>query len=299
MEWKRVGKTLLFPHIAIMILLVPIATVFLIFAMVFAGTRSVLAIISYVLAAYTLTVWCFKMPYLIRALKRLKNENRYVRRWLEDERLRVKTSLYSSLIGNTAYAVFQLWLGFYHRTFWFCSLAGYYILLAWMRFFLARHTRAHRAGENMRVELVKYRACGTVFLMMNLALTVIIFFMVYWNRTFVHHEITTIAMAAYTCWSFTTAIVNLVKYQKYKSPIYSASKAISLAAACVSMLTLESTMLTTFGQETMSLLTRKIFLSLSGGAISVFIVTMAVYMIVQSTQKIKILKAEEETGGKQ
>ena len=35
MDWKKLGKALLFPHIAIMIILVPIATVFLVYSMVF------------------------------------------------------------------------------------------------------------------------------------------------------------------------------------------------------------------------------------------------------------------------
>ena len=85
------------------------------------------------------------------------------------------------------------------------------------------------------------------------------------------------------------AIINMVKYRKYNSPVYSASKAISLAAASVSMLTLESTMLTTFGDGT-DALTRKIFLGATGGVISVFIIIMAIYMIVQSTKKLKAFK---------
>ena len=143
----------------------------------------------------------------------------------------------------------------------------------------------------MREELLRYRACGWVFLFMNLALTLIIFFMVYWNRTFVHHEITTIAMAAYTFTTFTTAIINLIRYRKYKSPVYSASKAISLASACVSMLTLESTMLTTFGQGE-SPMFRQIMLAATGGAISLFVVMMAIYMIVQGSKGLKALKEQ-------
>ena len=146
----------------------------------------------------------------------------------------------------------------------------------------------------MMDELHKYRACGIVFLVMNLALSLMIFFMVYWNRTFHHHEITTIAMAAYTFTSLTLAIINTVKYRKYNSPVYSASKAISLASAVVSVLTLESTMLTTFNDGTMDLLTRRILLGASGGAISVFIIAMAIYMIVNGTKKIKLLRAVEE-----
>ena len=297
MDWKKLGKALLFPHIAIMIILIPIATVFLVYSMVFLGTESVIAILSYVLSAYTLTIWCFKIPYLIRFFKTFKNENRYMQIWRGDAHLRVKVSLYGTLLWNIAYALLQLGMGFWHRTFWFCSLAGYYISLAVMRFFLARHTRHYDAGEKMLEELKKYRTCGIIFLIMNLALSLMIFFMVYWNRTFHHHEITTIAMAAFTFTSLTFAIINMVRYRKYNSPVYSASKAISLASALVSMLTLEATMLTTFGDGSIDLEGRRIFLGLSGGAISAFIIGMAVYMIRQATTKIKKMKLQEKSNG--
>ena len=116
MDWKRIGKAILFPHISIMIILVPIATVLLVGSMVFVGTESVIAYISYVLSAYTLTVWCFKIPTLIRFFKTFKDENKYARRWQDDTRLRVNVSLYGSFAWNIAYAAFQLWLGVYHRT---------------------------------------------------------------------------------------------------------------------------------------------------------------------------------------
>ena len=287
MDLKKLGKALLFPRMWVMILLLPVAAVFLVGSMVFIGTSSPIAIASYVISAYTLTVWCFRIPYLISFFKTFKNENKYILIWRQDDRLRVKVSLYGSLAFNTVYALFQLWLGFYHHTFWYYSLAGYYISLAVMRFFLLRHTQRFTPGERMREELIKYRACGWVFLIMNLALSLMIFFMVYWNRTFNHHEITAIAMAAYTFTSFTTAIVNMVRYRKYNSPVYSASKAISFAAACVSMLTLTSTMLTTFSDGTMDLSARRLMLGLVGGAVSAVVMTMAVYMIAESNKKLK------------
>lgn len=294
MNWKKFGKALLFPHIAIMVTLLPVATVFLVYSMVFLGVDSAVSISSYVLAAYTLTVWCFRTPYLVKYIKNFKKENKYAKKWLEDTRLRVNVSLYGTMIWNVLYALLQLGMGFWHRSFWFVSLAVYYISLAVMRFFLVNHTSRYKAGEKMLSELRKYRACGVIFLVMNLALSLMIFFMVYWNRTFHHHEITTIALAAYTFTSLTVAVVNIVRYRKYNSPVYTASKSISLAAACVSMLTLESTMLTTFGEETMNLAGRRAFLGISGGAISVFIIAMAIYMIVQGTKNIKMLKEKEQ-----
>ena len=108
--------------------------------------------------------------------------------------------------------------------------------------------------------------------------------------------ITAIAMAAYTFTAFTVAIVNVVKYHKYNSPVFSASKAISLAAALVSMLTLESTMLTTFGDGTMTATTQKWMLGATGCAISLLVVATAIYMIVVGTKKLKQLKSEVENG---
>ena len=135
MDWKKLGKALLFPHIVIMIALVPLATVLLVGSMVFVGTESPIAYISYVLAAYTLTIWCMKIPNIIRFFKRFKKENKYAQKWLNDPRLRVNVSLYGSFAWNAFYGIFQVWLGFYHHTFWFYSLGAYYICLGIMRFF--------------------------------------------------------------------------------------------------------------------------------------------------------------------
>ena len=203
----------------------------------------------------------------------------------------MNVSLYGTFAYSALYGIFQLWLGFYHHTFWFYSLGAYYICLAVMRFFLALHTRKYEPGENMRNELIKYRACGWVFLIMNLALSLIVFFMVYWNRTFHHHEITTIAMAAYTFTALTVAIINVVRYQKYGSPAYSAAKAISLASATVSMLTLENALLTTFG-EGESELFRQIMLGASGTAVILVVQGIALYMIVNASKKLRIKDSE-------
>ncbi|MBQ8145923.1 MAG: hypothetical protein IJ039_03995 [Clostridia bacterium] len=296
MQWlKRLCKALLFPHIAVLLLLTPFVTALLVYSMVYKGTEYVISIISYVLSAYTLTVWCIKIPHLIRFFKSFKKENKYAQMWLNDEGLRVNVSLYGSLLFNVAYAIFQLGLGFFHSSFWFCSLAIYYICLAAMRFFLLRYTRKYKAQKDMITEFVRYRACAWVFLFLNLILSIIVFFMVYFNRTFVHSEITTIAMAAYTFTAFTVAIVNMVKYKQYNSPVYSASHSISFTAACVSILTLESTMLNTFGDEAQESF-RQLMLALTGALISITLVLMGIYMIVKATKELKILRRNINNG---
>ena len=296
---KKILKAFLYPHIAIMILLFIVSIVLLILSFLILDSASVGAIISYVVSAYTLTVWCFRIPEIITVVKKFKESNRFISRWQSDERFRINVSLFSTFALNIIFAVFQLVLGIDHGSFWYYSLAAYYACLACLRISLFKYTGKRLAGEDMRTELIKYRICGWVFLFMNLAITLIIFFMIYFGRTFNHHEITTIAIAAYTFIAVPIAIVNAVKYKKYNSPVYSASKAINMAAACVSMLTLESTMLTTFGGEGMDALTRKIMLGTSGGVISAVIVAMAVYMIVHSNKKMKSIKSEVKSNGEQ
>lgn len=292
MDIRRLGKALLFPPAALVLLLVPTATAFLVTSLVLFG-ESLLAYASYALAAYTLTVVCARIPRLIKAFKIFREENKYARRWREDTRLRVNVSLYGSLLWNALYGGLQLWLGIYHRTFWFLSLGGYSICLAVMRFFLLRHTRRYAPGERIRSELRKYRACGWVFLVMNTALSLIVFFMVYWNRTFVHDMITAIALAAYTFTALTLAIVSCVRYRRYESPVFSASKAIGLAAALVSILTLESTMLTTFGGEEMTAVGQKWMLAGTGAAVLSTILAMAIRMILVATRALRETKEQE------
>ena len=293
---KKILKAFLYPHIAIMILLFIVSIVLLILSFLIFDSASVGAIISYVVSAYTLTVWCFRIPEIITVVKKFKESNRFISRWQSDERFRINVSLFSTFALNIIFAVFQLVLGIDHGSFWYYSLAAYYACLACLRISLFKYTGKRLAGEDMRTELIKYRICGWVFLFMNLAITLIIFFMIYFGRTFIHHEITTIAIAAYTFIAVPIAIVNAVKYKKYNSPVYSAARAISLAAAAVSILTLESTMLTTFGGEDLTAKSRRLMLALTGAAVSAFIIGMAIYIIYTSTKKLRQLKDNINNG---
>ncbi len=289
MDFKRLGKTLLFPHRALLLLLLPLSAALLTGSMLTRAETDPIRIASYVLAFYTLCIWCARLPRLVRRLRRFRQENKYVRLWLEDPRLRTNVSLTGSTLWNGAYAALQLGLAIHHHLPWYYFLFAYYASLAVMRLSLVRYTLRNRPGERMRQELHRYRACGWIFLVMNLALTGMLMGLIFGERVVRHHEITTIAMAAYTFTTLTLAIRNVFKYRRYNSPALSASKAISLATACVSMLILENTMLATFHSGALTLETRRLMLGLSGGAVSICIIIMAVYMIVQSTRRLRAL----------
>ncbi len=292
MKYKEILKKILFPPLIIMVLLLVFSIIFLIYSFANLESNSIIAIISYVLSAYTLTIWCFKIPNIINFIKKIRKENKYVVEWLSNPRLRINTSLSFSSIFNIIYAIFNLCIGLFHDSIWFISVAIYFALLSIIRVYLLSYARKNLPGENMQKELLKSKICGIILLFMNISLTVMTFLMVSNYKVFIHHQITTIAMAVYTFTSFTIAIVNIVRYKKYNSPIYSSSKAINLVSASVSMLTLEATMLTVFSKESTSIIEKKVLLSITGAIIAIFITSLAIYMIV--TKKRVNIKNNKE-----
>lgn len=289
--FKKICKAMILPHVSVLFITVPVAIVLLVCSLTVFDPESIATYASYALSAYALTLVCVRIPGTIKFIKHLKNDNKYVVRYTSDAQLRVQISLCAALLFNFAYAIFQLGLGIFHGSFWFYSLALYYALLVIIRGSLLLKVRGMKASENQLAEFIRYRFCGIILLTMTLALTAMVFFMTYFGRGFTHHYITTIALAAYTFTSMTFAIINVVKYRKFESPVLSASRAISLAAAAVSMLTLETAMFSAFGTsedtETQGMMTL-----LTGIAVCVFVATMAISMIIHSTKKIKKLRSE-------
>ncbi len=288
-RFKKILLKLLFPHKAIIILSVPIATMLLLYAFVYKDANIVITYISYVFSAYSLTIVCAKSPILFRKLKEARNNNKYIQLYSNDAHLRIKLSLYFAVSSNILYGLMQLSLGFCFHSIWFYALFGYYVLLAVMRFFLLKDVRKMTPGENPFYEFLLYRLCGIFLLLMNITLAVIVFYIVWQNRGFEHHYILTIAMAAYTFSSMTMAILNVVKYRRFKSPIMSATKAIGLVSAIVSMLSLETAMLSAFGTQNTPEF-RQIMTALTGSAVCLLVLAIALYMIIHSTKEINLIK---------
>ena len=215
---KQSLNRLLFPHIALVVLLVPVSAALLFYTFMEDALVPAAKYASYTLSAYALTILCARAPVLIRKVLTAKEENRYAVRYFSDAALRMKLSLYGTSGMNLLYALLQLALGIVNRSVWFYALAGYYFLLAVIRISLLYAARGIAPGEDHIREYHCCRLCGAALLFMDIALSVIAFYMVCQNRGFTYHSIATIAMAAYTFAAFTVAVVNVIRYRKYNSP---------------------------------------------------------------------------------
>jgi hypothetical protein len=169
----------------------------------------------------------------------------------------------------------------------FYSLAAYYFLLALMRMYLLGYTRKHDPGENMIREYKRYRFCGVCMLFLNIALSVIITYTVLFETAKNYGMIVTISMAAFSFTALTVAIVNVVRYKRYNSPVFTATKDISLAVAVVSMLSLETSMFAAFEDGKMNEGDIMLMMALTGFAVMAFVLGLAIFMIVRSSKGLK------------
>ncbi len=284
---KKVIKTLLYPHGIIVLFLAALSAVLLVCLLISDDEISAAAIISYTLSAYALTIVCLRLPQIISKIKEFKRNNKLLKAYFERQDTKIKASLVGTFILNSSYGLFNLVLGFVHSSLWYLSLAVYYILIAVVRFLLLSHTRAFKPCEDRCSELKRYRLTAVFLIMINLALSAVLAYMLMLGVTIVHHEITTIAMAAFTFTSLALAIINIASCRKYNSPVFSAAKAVSLTSALVSLITLENAMITVFGDAQNPEFLR-IMTAATGAMIELLILVMAVFMAVKSTKELKL-----------
>ncbi len=281
---KKLLDRLLFPGTAVVVLSVPVAAALLAYTFLVAGEDSPIAYPSYVFSAYSLMIVCASAVPLFQAGKQWAMQNRYVRRYLKDIPFKTSLSLHLSLAVNLLYAGMNGFSGFFYRSVWFATLAVYYLFLAVMRFLLVRHAHRHHFGKDKAAEWKRFRLCGIILVMMNVALAGVVILVVHQNGSFHYAGSLIYAMALYTFYVTIMAVVNLVRYRKYQSPAMSAAKAINLAAALVSMLSLETAMLAQFGGgETF----RQLMTASTGGSVCVIVVGMGVYMTVHASKQLK------------
>lgn len=278
-------------------ILIAVPSFVFVFVMLGVGDHSILSYLAYILSAYAIIITITGINGIIEAvrngvkkltlLKKIRS-TALGSRFLEDAVFRSEIILNCGLIVNLLYVALNLFSGIRYRSTWFIALAFYYALLSAMRAMLARYVHRRTVGENISAEFQRYRACGIILLLMNQALVGIIVYMVTQDRGFSYPGLMIYAMAMYAFYITITAAINVVKYRKHGSPVMSAAKVVSLTAALVSMLSLETAMLSQFGDGEQEF--RRIMLAASGGIVCAVVLTMAVYMIVRSTKQLKNLK---------
>ncbi len=207
----------------------------------------------------------------------------------KDSLFRANLFLCLSLAFNVTYSIFLFVVSQVDSSKWFFVMSIYYGLLSLSRLFIFKQIKSERTPIS---QIKTMRACGYFLLLINLAVSTMMFLIIYGNQYAKHHEITVITLATYTFSSLSVAIVSSMKFIKKNDYVYSCVKFISLTSSSVSLVTLTNTMLATFGEE--NVLLRSIVLPLLSSAVSVFIITVALLMIRKANSDLRTYKNEKE-----
>lgn len=158
--------------------------------------------------------------------------------------VKIARNPYTSLAVNALYAVGNCVLGFLTHSWWFITVGAYYTMLAITRFFVLQIGR--KAEGNYDTELFARKITGVLMVVLSFCIVGVNILSALKERGTAFHEIIMIAIATYTFTKITMAIIGMVKAKHSPSPVRKTIRNISLADTCVSIYSMQRSMLQSF-----------------------------------------------------
>lgn len=165
------------------------------------------------------------------------------RRAIRDGQFRTVLLACWSLCLNLAYAVFNGVLGVLHDSYWYVTLFAYYAVLSAMRYYTVTYEFRKKSGRTVQSVM---RFCGGWLCFLSVVVSGIVVLTIHSQRDSSRSVVVMIAIAAYTFWKATMAVINIVKARKQKNLLLITLRNINCADAAMSMLSLEHAMISTF-----------------------------------------------------
>jgi len=263
------------------------------------GSREIIAYILFGVAGVSLTYSVYLIiplfPKMKRGITSLMEKHEFTHLLLRNFGFRTVIFAIGSFLMSLLFSGFNAYMGIKNRSIWYGALAAFYIALAFLRGgVLAYHKK--KIGKKMQDdELVRarvYRNSGIITLILNIALSSAIAQMVFSGEHFSYLGWTVFAYAAYAFYKITTSVISFIRAHRQDDLTVRAIRNINLVDALVSILALQTALLTTFSEEGMDV---SAFNTVTGVVVSLLSVGIGVYMIISANKKIKYLRKENNT----
>ncbi len=222
------------------------------------------------------------------------------KRLMEDTRYRVIFAATVSLCFHLAYAVYHGVLGLISCSWWFTALWGYYTILGMTRFYVVLYERKSKAALSLDPERFVMMVSGFLLLALGCTLAGVNYMSLSDSIATQYDEITMITIAAYTFCKITMSILRAARQRGDPSPLLATVRRIGYAEVAVSVLTMQRSMLVSFGEMEAS----KIYLmnALTGAGVYLFINLLGIVMIKESRgknmEKSKFIRVNEKMAEK-
>lgn len=305
-DFRSVWKTIVYPPTWLKILTFMITIISAVGSILFLfvdyeGTAlSIIVYTLFGLAGASLTYSVYLLVKIIPNVKRgiIKQMERYSFTYLLLRNFGFRTVIFTigSFAMSVVFSAFNAYMGIAYRSIWYGALATYYIALTLLRggVLLYHKKKIGKKYVLQNDEYTKakvYRNSGIVTLMLNTALSAATGQMIFSDAHFTYMGWTIFAYAAYAFYKITMSIVSFIRAHRQTDLTVRAIRNINLVDALVSILALQTAMLTTFGDGTINI---SLMNTMTGSVVGVASVAIGIYMIVSANKKIKELRKEKK-----
>ena len=195
-----------------------------------------------------------------------------------DQNARSRYILHFSLAGNIAFALLELTEGLYFSSVWLIAIGVYYAVLALMRFSLLHSIRSTNEQEGKKA----YFRTAILLNLLTVAMTGIFAQLIIDDQSFHYPGVLIYAMALWAFIKIILAVKNLIRRRKEDEPILAAARCLSFAAALMSILALQTAMITEFGGGADSARTMN---GIAGAVVTALLITLSAMMLAKASKK--------------
>lgn len=193
------------------------------------------------------------------------------------QRYRIILSAAVSFVFNLLYAVYHCVLGILNLSFWFIAMCAFDGILATMRFCVVLCERNHQKSPADDMERFVMKFSGALLLVLGAVLAAVNYISLSQNIAAKHEEIIMITIATYTFCKITVTIVKAVKQHKNPSLLFRTIRNISYAEVSASILTLQRSMLVSFGSMNSEQV--RMMNAMTGAAVCLFVLILGLSML--------------------
>lgn len=195
-------------------------------------------------------------------------------RFIRERRYRIIFIAAFHLFLNLLYAFYHGVLGVVHLSLWFLTMCAYYTLLSTMRFSAVLCAYKGRSTSSIDTEYFVMKLSGILLVLFSVVLSGVIYLSLSQNIVRKYDKITMITIAAYIFLKVTMAAIHAVNDRKNPAPLLAAIRTIGYAEVAASVLTLQRSMLASFG--TMNGTDAHRMNLLTGAAVCLFIFVLGI-----------------------
>lgn len=200
-------------------------------------------------------------------------------RLMNEQRYRVVFAAALGFFFNLLYAIYNGILGTLNHSLWFAVMCAYCIILGTMRFSAILCERRNNDKVSLQTEVFVMKFSGSMLMILSVVLMGVIYISLSQNIAAKYGEIIMITIAAYTFGKITMAIIRAIKQSNNPSPLLAAIRSIGYAEAATSVLTLQRSMLVSFGA--MSGTKAHILNVATGAAVCLFVLGLGIALLVK------------------